>query len=102
MSDSLILLIVACTSHWSAHPHLSRVSHTDGDKLYRIHSSMLTSHSGKQARARTAQHHVLLAFRINVRLLVTQSKQRSLRKLSCLPAQPTLSHRLQRRYHRRI
>jgi hypothetical protein len=37
---------------------------------------------------------MLLAFRINVKLLVTQSKQRSLCKLSCLPAQPTLSHRL--------
>ena len=64
--------------------------------------SMQASHSGEQARARTAQHHMLLAFRINVKLLVTQSKQRSLRKLSCLPAQPTLSHRLQRRYHRPI
>ena len=81
----------------------SSVSHTHmATRCITVQSSMLTSHSGEQARARTAQHHMLLAFRINVKLLVTQSKQRSLRKLSCLPAQPTLSHRLQRRYHRPI
>jgi hypothetical protein len=45
---------------------------------------------------------MLLAFRINVKLLLTQSKQRSLRELSSLPAQPTLSHRLQRWYDRRV
>eukprot|EP01046_Picozoa_sp_COSAG06_P119422 COSAG06_NODE_66687_length_253_cov_2.655844_1_plen_42_part_10 len=42
---------------------------------------------------------MLLPFRINVKLLVTQSKQRSLRVLSSLSAQPALGHRLQRRYH---
>jgi hypothetical protein len=45
---------------------------------------------------------MLLAFRISVKLLLTQSKQRSLRELSSLRGQPTLSHRLQRRYDRRI
>ena len=43
---------------------------------------------------------MLLAFRIDVKLLVTQSKQRSLCELSSLRSQPTLSHRLQRRYDR--
>ena len=45
---------------------------------------------------------MLLAFRINMKLLLAQSKQRSLRELSSLPAQPTLSHRLQRWYDRRV
>jgi hypothetical protein len=45
---------------------------------------------------------MLLAFRINVKLLLAQSKQCSLRELPSLRGQPTLSHRLQRRYHRWI
>ena len=45
---------------------------------------------------------MLLAFYSNVKLLVAQSKQRSLRELSSLRSQPTFSHRLQRWYHRRI
>jgi hypothetical protein len=45
---------------------------------------------------------MLLTFRSNMKLLVTQSKQRSFGKLASLRSQPPLGHRLQSCYHRWI